>query len=125
MNLILRTKLLLLTLLSAHINPLIAGQTISGEYFTSAENPHERFSITQLSSDKITVTFIATKDVRAVCDTESKKRGLGGFKTLVEACSFWDKSSFNNKCTVVLPTVTNYHTIGHEIRHCMQGNYHK
>lgn len=102
-----------------------AGKTESGEYFHSTENPHEQFGVTKLNSDKITVSFIVTKDVTAVCDAESKKRGYGGFKTSVEACSFWSAASYNNTCTVVLPTVTNFHTIGHEVRHCMQGSYHK
>lgn len=103
----------------------IAGQTANGEFFVTAENPHEHFSIAQMNANKIEMAFIATKDVRSVCDAESKKRGFGGFNRPVEACSFFDTSSFNNKCTVVLPTITNYHMIGHEIRHCMQGNFHK
>jgi hypothetical protein len=103
----------------------VAGSGKNGEIFTSSENPHEEFNLTKLNSDKIQVTFVIVKDVRAVCDVESKKRGFGGFKASVEACSFWDSASINNKCTVVLATVANYHTIGHEIRHCMQGNYHK
>lgn len=102
-----------------------AGQNVNGEYFTTSENPHEQFNITKLNANKIEVTFIATKNVRAVCEAESKKRGYGGFNKPVEACSFWDASSFNNKCTVVLPETTNFHTLGHEIRHCMQGSYHK
>lgn len=118
------TKLFFCLVLGFGFNQLQAGQTANGEYFTSSENPHEQFSIAKLNSDKITVTFITTKDVRATCEAESKKRGFGGFKKPVEACSFFDTSSFNNKCTVVLPPITNYHTIGHEIRHCMQGAYH-
>ena len=121
-----RSILIFLMSLAVGITRLVhAGQTVNGEYFNSSENPHEQFNITKLNSNKITVTFITTKDVRAVCDAESKKRGFGGFKHSVEACSFWSGSSNDNTCTVVLPTVSNYHTIGHEIRHCMQGDFHK
>lgn len=89
------------------------------------ENPHEAFRFTKVHSHNISVTLITTKNVQATCNLESKKRGFGGFLEAVEACSFWDSSSFNNKCTVVLPEVTNFHTIGHEVRHCFQGNWHK
>lgn len=89
------------------------------------ENPHETFSIAKVNSNSIALTVIASKNVQATCDAESKKRGYGGFRQAVEACSFWDSSSINNKCTVVLPEVTNFHTIGHELRHCFKGNWHK
>jgi hypothetical protein len=89
------------------------------------ENPHEAFRFTKVHSNNITVTLITTKNVQATCNVQSKKRGFGGFSEAVEACSFWDSSSVNNKCTVVLPEVTNFHTIGHEVRHCFQGNWHK
>lgn len=118
------TKLFFCFALVFGFNQLQAGQTVNGEYFNSLENPHERFSIAKLNSNKIEVAFITSKDVKTTCEAESKKRGFGGFKKPVEACSFFDTSSFNNKCTVVLPPITNYHMIGHEIRHCMQGNYH-
>lgn len=89
------------------------------------ENPHEAFRFTKVHSNNITVTLITTMNVQATCNVESKKRGFGGFAEAVEACSFWESSSVNNKCTVVLPEVTNFHTIGHEVRHCFQGNWHK
>ena len=119
-------KTLAFILMSINAIPLAhAGQTESGEYFHSKENPHEQFNVTKLNSDKITVSFIVTDNVTAVCDAESKKRGYGGFNKAVEACSFYQNTPANNKCTVVLPKVTNYHMIGHEIRHCMQGSYHQ
>jgi hypothetical protein len=92
---------------------------------TTSENPHEAFRITKVHSSNIALTLITSKNVQATCDAESKKRGLGGFLESVEACSFWDRSALNNKCTIVLPEVTNFHTIGHEMRHCFQGNWHK
>ena len=114
----------MLLALSLTTSSALAGRTSDGEYFHTSENPHENFSIAKLNSDEIEVSFIVAKNVRATCDAESKKRGFGGFKHDVEACSFFDTSRFNNKCTVVLAPISNYHTIGHEIRHCMQGKYH-
>lgn len=119
------TRITTALLFLGFVSSVNAGRTENGEYFNSSENPHENFSIAKLNSEKIEITFITTKNVRAVCDAESKKRGHGGFSYTVEACSFFSSSSYNNTCTIVLPIVTNFHTIGHEVRHCMQGNYHK
>jgi hypothetical protein len=91
----------------------------------STENPHEVFDVSRVNANNIQITFIAADNIRKTCDTESKKRGYGGFPVDVEACSFWDSSRTNNKCTIVVGKTTNYHTIGHEMRHCLQGNFHK
>jgi hypothetical protein len=93
--------------------------------YETTENPHEVFNVTKVMSNKIEITFISTKDIQGTCDSESKKRGFGGFPYAVEACSFFDTSRYNNQCTIVVGQTTNYHTIGHEMRHCLQGNFHK
>jgi hypothetical protein len=93
--------------------------------YNTLENPHEVFNVTRVNSNNITVTFITATNIQKTCDAESKKRGYGGFPMAVEACSFWDASKVNNRCTIVVGQTTNYHTIGHEMRHCLQGNYHK
>lgn len=93
--------------------------------YTSRENPHENFDLLRNNATDIAVTIIPSDNVQATCDAESRKRGYGGFKVSVEACSFWDKKRTNNKCTIVLPRYANFHTVGHEMRHCMQGSFHK
>lgn len=95
------------------------------ERFYTSENPHEEFSVSKVNANEIQLTFISANNVQHACDQESRKRGLGGFKYAVEACSFFDTKSTNNKCTIVVGKTTNYHTIGHEMRHCLQGNFHK
>lgn len=91
----------------------------------SIENPHEVFNVQKVNSNNIAVTFISTQNIQKTCDQESRKRGYGGFPIEVEACSFWDSNPVNNKCTIVVGYLTNFHTIGHEMRHCLQGNFHK
>lgn len=88
------------------------------------DDPHQAFDFTAVHASNIEVKVITAKNVQKKCDEESNKRGYGGFKLNVQACSFWDFSRFNNKCTIVLPEKTNLHTIGHEVRHCFQGNWH-
>ena len=97
----------------------------SVEHYETTENPHEVFSMSTNHSNKVTISFVQAGNVQATCDAESKKRGLGGFLEAVEACSFWSASKVGNECTIVTAKKTNYHTLGHEVRHCLQGNFHK
>ena len=88
----------------------------------NAENwkdPESRFNAT-LKRDKSTITWQLTDNVQKTCDTESRRRGLGGFKYSVDACSFWEGDS----CIIITARNTTLHEIGHEMRHCFQGNYH-
>lgn len=89
------------------------------------EDPHQTFNLANNTTNQIAVTIVPAKNVQAACEAESRRRGYGGFKISIEACSFWDSSKTNNRCMIIVPVWANYHTIGHEMRHCMQGDYHK
>ena len=94
--------------------------------FAYYEDPHQSFDMTSNMTNNTTITFIQTNNVQATCTAESKKRGRAGFPFSVEACSFWDRSLTGpDSCTIVTSTKANFHTIGHEVRHCIQGNFHK
>jgi len=83
-------------------------------------NPNAKFDISNNMTTNTNVKLIVADDVQKVCEAESKKRGMGGFGYGVDACSFWDK----NACTIVVEKRTSMHMLGHELRHCFQGNYH-
>jgi hypothetical protein len=104
---------------------LIVSNVFAGENYNTSENPHEEFSVSKVNSNNIQITFMSVDNVQATCDKESRNRGYGGFGRSVEACSFWESSRVNNHCTIVVGKTANYHTIGHEMRHCLQGNFHK
>lgn len=70
------------------------------------------------------VTWETASNIQKRCDEESRKRGLGGFKINVEACSFWGKRLGISVCHIITEKRTNIDTIGHEIRHCFQGFFH-
>jgi hypothetical protein len=89
--------------------------------FASTEDPHQEFDMTHNMTNQSTITFVQTSNVQATCEKESRNRGLGGFGYSIEACSFWT----TNTCTIITAPHANFHTIGHEIRHCLQGNFHK
>ena len=84
------------------------------------EDPHHQFDMTHNMTNHTDITFVQVSNVQQACDKESKERGFGGFRISVEACSFWS----GNTCKVITQKTANFHTIGHEIRHCLQGNWH-
>ncbi len=98
---------------------VFAGSCNSG--FATSEDPHQNFLTSKNHTNKSVITWTTVKDVQAECDRQSHRRGYGGFNYPVEACSFWGKDS----CEIVTSKVVNFHTVGHEIRHCFQGNFHK
>jgi hypothetical protein len=70
--------------------------------------------------NRTTVTLRHVDDIQSVCETESKRRGLGGFGFGVDACTFWE----GNTCTVILPKRFTKEMLGHEMLHCVQGSFH-
>lgn len=89
----------------------------------AAENwkdPEAKFSTSKNFTDKSTVTWTVVDNVQKSCEAESRRRGFDGFGYNVDACSFWE----GNTCTIITGRMTSLHDIGHELRHCFQGNYH-
>lgn len=95
--------------------------------FTSAaeESPYDKFSAKNNFTKNTNVDWVQVDDVRVGCDNESKRRGLPGYPTEVEACSFWSNSFFGKTCLIITPRNVSYWTFGHELRHCFQGKFHK
>lgn len=94
---------------------------------TSAVNagPFTKFNATKNMTNTTTVTWEQVDDVQKACDAESRRRGLGGFKIQVEACSFWGKRLMLDVCHIITEKKTDFDTLGHEMRHCFQGEFHK
>lgn len=89
-----------------------------------ADNPYEKFDATRNMTNNTTVEWRQASNIQESCHKESIRRGLGGFKIKLEACSFWDKNLFSNRCLIITGKKTNLETLGHEIRHCFQGSFH-
>ncbi len=81
-----------------------------------------KFSTKPNRSETLVVSWMVVPDaaVQATCEAVSKDSGLGGFGYAVSACSFWRK----DRCLIVTGKQTTMHQIGHELRHCYQGNFH-
>lgn len=87
-------------------------------------NPEKNFNARQVMTEKTTIEWHRVDNLQATCEAESKKRKLGGFGYSVEACSFWDKGFTGHTCHIFTRKDTNLHNLGHEVRHCFQGNFH-
>ena len=87
------------------------------------ENPHQQFDMTNNKTNETKIIFVQADNVTKACEAESKRRGFGGFGIAVDACSFYNY--LMTECTIITPKRANFHTIGHEVRHCLQGHWHK
>lgn len=94
-------------------------------YATSAQSfsddPNEMFSASDNYTTNSNIRWIAVDNVQRTCDLESKKRGFGGISWSIKACSFFN----GNVCDIYTSKQLNMHTLGHEVRHCFQGSWHK
>jgi hypothetical protein len=100
--------------------------------FAGTVYANEKFSTKSNFVRSSEIVWIHVDNVFDACDSESKKRGNGGFPAVdignkMDACAFWSDPSANrtNVCTIITGKNTDQDTVGHEVRHCFQGNFHK
>lgn len=100
---------------------LIATQigTVSAQNFHSWDNPSRRFPV---DNAQFQTTIVATDNVQQACERESRNRGFSGFGYTVNSCAFWNDA--RTECTIVVPKNATMHILGHELLHCMKGNWH-
>ena len=87
--------------------------------------PFTKFDATHNMTGSSIITWEQASDIQKACEAESQRRGLGGFKIQVEACSFWGKRLGVDVCHIITEKKTDLDTLGHEMRHCFQGAFHK
>lgn len=68
----------------------------------------------------VTIESVDPKDVQRACDRKSKQMGNGGFNYRPLACAFWQGKS----CHIIMPHKIDMRSIGHEVMHCYQGDWH-
>ena len=101
---------------------VILMMALTSNAFAYYEDPHEQFDMTHNLTNETKIKFIQAADVTKACDAESRRRGNSGFGIAVDACSFYNERM--NECTIITPLTANFHTIGHEVRHCLQAHWH-
>lgn len=85
------------------------------------DDPTELFSTNNNFTESSSIRWTPVDNVQKTCDAESKKRGYGGISWAIKACSFYNGS----KCDIYTAKRVNMHTLGHEVRHCFQADWHK
>jgi len=104
---------------------LLVGLLITSSAFAQEwRKPEFVFDNSKNFTNKTTVTIRPVADVTKACEAESVRRGNGGFGYNVQGCSFWDNNQGVHSCTIIVPHKTTMHNLGHEMLHCIQGNYH-
>jgi hypothetical protein len=93
----------------------------------SAEKPLDLFSTKNNYTEKSVVTWVPVNNVKHACEAESKRLGFNGFGFNMEACAFWDsdKKTGIPTCYIITAKKVDYWQLGHELRHCFQGPWHK
>ena len=106
-----KTKLLVASLLFASISHAQAYK----------DDPTAQFDTASNYTTQRTITWITVDNVQKACEAESRKRGYNGFGFGVQACSFYK----GDQCTIITGKKTTMHSVGHEVRHCFQADWHK
>ena len=106
--------------MTAHHTLLLALLLPAGCWAQNWRDQEAAFQTIANFTTQTTVTWLVVDNVQRTCETESRKRGFGGFGYGVDACSFWT----SNRCTIVTSTKPTMHQLGHELRHCFQGSFH-
>jgi len=89
------------------------------------ESPYDKFSAKNNFTNGTKVTWIQVDNILKSCNAENVRRRLPQYNVPIDGCSFWDKSLFGNTCVIFTPKNTDYWTMGHELRHCFQGQFHE
>lgn len=66
---------------------------------------------------KSTITWIVSNDPTATC---KQLFPALRHRLILPACAGWD----DDICTIVTGSVTTHQLLGHEVRHCFEGNFH-
>jgi hypothetical protein len=85
------------------------------------DDPTTLFDTRSNYTNESNIKWTPVENLQETCEKESRKRGFGGFNYPIKACTFFD----GNKCDIFTSKNLNMHTLGHEVRHCFQGNYHR
>ena len=102
------------------ITALIISLCVATNAMAFNDDPNKPFGTSNNYTTQSTITWRTVVDVQKACEAESRKRGFNGFGYGVQACSFFD----GNQCTIITGKQTTMHSLGHEVRHCFQGNWH-
>ena len=89
------------------------------------ESPYDKFTADNNFTTDTSVVWTQAKDINKACNAESKRLGNNGFPYKLDACSFRTKDKYGkHTCHIMTSTTMDYWTLGHELRHCFQTDWH-
>ena len=100
---------------------------ISSLAFAKLEaSAYEKYSATDNMTTVTKITWETVDNPQKVCTALKIKLTGKPYPYKVDACSSWSTNFFNQyTCHVITSKTTNNDILGHEIRHCFQGAFHK
>lgn len=102
------------------ISLLICSNLSFAQSFEKWDNPSRKIPI---SNTEVLVKVVASDNVSRDCDKESRSRGFNGFNVAMNSCAFWNGPM--TQCTIIVPKNTSMHLLGHEMLHCIKGDWHQ
>lgn len=80
------------------------------------------FDASEMRTNKaVSVKWETATNIQKACIAKGEFYGLKKhFNPDIRACAFWR----DNMCIIITGKTTTLHSVGHEIRHCFQGDWH-
>jgi len=88
------------------------------------ETPFDMFSMENNIVSNANITIKVVKNIEETCRKNGRKNLHQITSKNVEACSTWSFSGGQSTCIIFTSKDTDFWILGHEVRHCFQGNFH-
>ena len=90
------------------------------------KSAYEKYSTKANFTDTTKVTWETVENAKKTCNELMIQRSGKPYPYAVDACSTWQKNIFQQyTCRIITDKTTNNDILGHELRHCFQGEFHK
>lgn len=103
---------------------LSACQTLGAGYISASEmDEFQALPTEKRVMNEVRIRWEVREDVAAYC---AKASGMGREQAYVTpplACAIWSTSQ--KECTIVTSRTTTHVALGHEVRHCFEGHFHR
>ena len=73
--------------------------------------------------NQVRITWEVREDVSPFCGFAARMGREQSYLTPPLGCAIWD--ILKAECTIVTGPVTSHVALGHELRHCFEGHYHR
>jgi hypothetical protein len=102
---------------------LLVLSLVTSSAFGFSDSPYDKYP---MSNDEVAVKIRPVANLQEACDQESRRRGFPGFNQRLQACSFWwTDNKAQDRCLIIVNRTASMHNLGHEMLHCLKGDYHR